>query len=173
VASLELYRKTEAAAAGGNRTGGASNGVVQLYVNEAKTNNIDPSASVATLMQVLGHEDGQTRLELVEYLGTLSCADSTRALARMAIFSQEANIRASAVKSLKLRRDCDYTDVLVSGLKYPWPQVAEAASDAIVQLGRTDLIANLIDVLEKPDPVLLRFRMWAARRSPSCVSWFA
>jgi hypothetical protein len=46
----------------------------------------------------------------------------------------------------------DYTDFLLSGLKYPWPAVAEWAGDAIAKLGRNELVPKLIDVDEmKPE----------------------
>lgn len=122
------------------------------YKKLATEQKIDPSASVASLMQVLGHEDAKVRLGLVEYLDGVANANATRALAKLAIFSEEAEIRAAALKSLKSRDAKDYTDILLAGLKYPWPAVAERSSDAMVKLGRKDLLPNLIDVLEAPDP---------------------
>ena len=89
---------------------------------------------------------------LVKYLDGVAHADATRALAKLAIFSEEPEIRSAAVRALKMRRDRDYTDILLAGLKYPWPAVAERSSEAIVKLGRTDLVPHLIDVLEGPDP---------------------
>jgi hypothetical protein len=151
VAALDVFRKAETRR--GEVDGKADeNRLIQLYQDQSTEQKIDPSASVATLMQVLGHEDGKTRLGLVEYLATLANADATRALARMAIFSAEPEIRSTAVRALKMRRDSDYTDVLLLGLKYPWPAVAERASEAIVKLGRSDLIPNLIEIAEGQDP---------------------
>jgi Protein of unknown function (DUF1573)/HEAT repeats len=113
---------------------------------------IDPAARVTSLMQVLAPESAETRLGLVEYLDSLAHPDATRALAKLAIFSEEPEIRSAAVRSLKMRRDRDYTDILLAGLKYPWPAVAERSSEAIVKLGRGDLVPHLIEVLESPDP---------------------
>jgi hypothetical protein len=118
----------------------------------ASREEIHPSASVASLMQMLGPESAETRLGLVKYLDGLAHVDATRALAKLAIFSEESEIRLAAVRALKMRRDKDYTDILLAGLTYPWPAVAERSSEAIVELGRTDLIPYLIEVLEKPDP---------------------
>ena len=42
--------------------------------------------------------------------------------------------------------------MLLAGLKYPWPAIAERASAAIAALKRNDLIPQLIDTLETPDP---------------------
>src|SRR5476649_1230866 len=103
-------------------------------------------------MQVLGHEDGKTRLALVKHLEVLTVVEATRALAKLAIFSAEAEVRTAAVDALKNRNAKDYTNVLTDGLKYPWPAVAERSAEAIVKLEHKDLVPNLIDVLDAPDP---------------------
>jgi hypothetical protein len=53
---------------------------------------------------------------------------------------------------LKIRRERDYTEILVQGLRYPWPAVARRAAEAIAKLERNDLTPQLVDLLEKPDP---------------------
>src|SRR5262249_22664729 len=124
--------------------------VVKDYEESAKS--IDPSASVSALMQVLAPEDAATRLALAKYLGGLQTSDATRALAKLAIYSAEADVRNAAIDALKKREPSESTEILAAGLKYPWPAVAERASEAIVKLDRKDLIPKLIDVLECPDP---------------------
>ncbi|HZZ77894.1 MAG TPA: hypothetical protein VFE62_05225, partial [Gemmataceae bacterium] len=155
VAALDIFRQAEAnstpSPAGASNVGGVPR-VMDQYQKLQKDKKIDPTASVATLMQVLGHEDGKTRLDLAHYLETLPNADATRALARFAIFSPEADIRAAAVNALKKRDQKVYTEILLSGLSYPWTSVAEHASDALVKLGRKDLVPQLINVLDQPDP---------------------
>ena len=84
-------------------------------------------------MQMLAVESSHTRFKLVNFLDSMADPAATKALARLAIFSEEARIREEAVRALKMRRDKDYTDVLLTGLHYPWPEVAEPASEAIVQ----------------------------------------
>jgi hypothetical protein len=162
VAALDVFRKVEAIPNfpntpfsnknGENEKQAEVKGLADRYKDQATEKKIDPSASVATLMQVLAPEDGKTRLGLVKYLDGLAHPDATRALAKLAIFSAEAEVRTAAVASLKKRDGKDYTDILVAGLKYPWPAVAERSSEAMVTLGRKDLLPHLIDVLEKPDP---------------------
>jgi hypothetical protein len=56
------------------------------------------------------------------------------------------------VDALKVRRERDYTDVLVKGLRYPLPAVAQRAADAVAKLERSDLIPQLVGELEEPDP---------------------
>lgn len=109
-------------------------------------------ARIAAVMQVLAPEAPSVRLGLVRYLASVSHREATRALARLALFSQEEEVRRAALQGLKVRRERDYTDIVQAGLRYPWPAVAGRAADAIVKLERTDLIPDLIDVLDKPDP---------------------
>ncbi len=110
------------------------------------------TARIAALMQVLAPEAPSVRLGLVRYLASVSHVEATRALARLALFSEEEEVRLAAIQGLKVRRERDYTEILRSGLRYPWPAVARRAADAIVKLERTDLIPDLIDVLDQPDP---------------------
>jgi hypothetical protein len=109
-------------------------------------------ARIAALMQILAPESADVRLGLVKYLSAVSHAEATRALARLVLFSAEDEVRQAAVDALKVRRERDYTDVLLRGLRYPWPAVARRAADAAVKLERTDLVPQLVDVLDEPDP---------------------
>ncbi|HTU19268.1 MAG TPA: hypothetical protein VMG10_14505 [Gemmataceae bacterium] len=108
-------------------------------------------ARIAALTQIL-LPMAQMHPGLVKYLSTISHVEATRALARLAIFSQDEDARKAAVQALQVRRERDYTEILVNGLRYPWPAVARRASEAIVRLERHDLLPQLLDVLEQPDP---------------------
>lgn len=109
-------------------------------------------ARVAALMQVCGPQSAHMRKGLVRYLAGLSHVDATKALAKLAIYSQEDDIRQAAIDALKIRRERDYTDILRQGLRYPLPAVAKRTAEAIVALGRTDLIPELVNLLDEPDP---------------------
>jgi HEAT repeats len=109
-------------------------------------------ARIAALMQILAPETPDVRLGLVKYLAGVSHSDATRALARLAVFSAEDEVRLAAVEALKVRRERDYTDILVQGLRHPWPGAARHAADAIARLERTDLTPQLVALLEDPDP---------------------
>src|SRR5207302_7046716 len=64
----------------------------------------------------------------------------------------EDAVRLAAVDALKVRRERDYTNILLGGLRYPWPDVARRAADALIKLERTDLAPQLVDLLDQPDP---------------------
>jgi hypothetical protein len=107
---------------------------------------------IAALMQMLAPMGGAMHLGLVKYLSTVSHAEATQALARLAIFSAEEEVRRAAFDALKVRRERDYTTVLLCGLHYPWPTVAQRAAEAVVKLERNDMVPQLIALLEEPDP---------------------
>ncbi len=109
-------------------------------------------ARIAALMQVLAPESPAMHLGLVKYLSAVAHVEATRALARLAIFSGEEEVRRAALDALKVRRERDYTEILTKGLRYPWPAVARRAAEAITKLERTDLLSQLIAVMEEPDP---------------------
>jgi hypothetical protein len=110
------------------------------------------AARVAALMQMLATESAAVRVGLAKHLATVPHVDATRALARLAVFSAEAEVRHAAIDALALRRERDYTDTLVRGLRYPWPAAARHAGEAIIKLQRTDLVPQLVALLDEPDP---------------------
>jgi hypothetical protein len=130
----------------------STNADKELSKSDQCHKEIVTTARIAALMQVLAPESPDMRLGLVKYLSGISHAQATRALAKISIFSAEDAVRQAAVDSLKVRRERDYTDVLVGGLHFPWPDVARRSAEAIVKLDRTDLIPQLVDFLDEPDP---------------------
>jgi hypothetical protein len=120
--------------------------------DRAGTNDDVVRARIAALMQVLGPDSAAMRQGLVKHLAAIPHVEATRALAKLAIFSAEEEVQTAAIDALKIRRDKDYTDILLQGLRYPLPAVAERTARAIVKLERSDLISQLVAFLDEPDP---------------------
>jgi hypothetical protein len=111
-------------------------------------------AAVAAMTQILMPESEPVRVGLAKCLATIPHVDATKALARLAVYSPEERVRAAAIEGLKTRREKDYTDILMQGFRYPLPAVSKRAAEALVKLERKDLLGNLVEVLEQPDPRL-------------------
>jgi hypothetical protein len=126
---------------------------LRAQVPRASRESVD-RAAVAAATQILMPESATQRAGLARYLAAISHVDATKALARLAIFSTEESVRAAAIEGLKTRREKDYTDILMQGFRYPLPAVSKRSAEALVKLERKDLLANLIEVLEQPDPRL-------------------
>jgi hypothetical protein len=67
------------------------------------------------------------------------------------VFSAEKEVREAALAALAKKPSNDGNDVLLAGVRYPWPAVAANASEAIAKLNRKELIPQLVDVLDEPD----------------------
>jgi hypothetical protein len=118
---------------------------------EGKCKQFD-QALLAAVTQVMPAEGLQRQNSLIRALSSIPHPTATRALARVAVFSTDKTVRAAAIEALAVRREGDSTDVLVAGLRYPWPAVAENAASAIAKLKRKDLVPQLEALLDAPDP---------------------
>src|SRR5262249_26914548 len=110
------------------------------------------AARVGALMQIVATEPTAARQGLAKCLGDMKHADATRALAKLAIFSLEPEVRHAAREALKNCAKSGSTEILLQGLLYPWPAVAQNAAKAAVELQRKDLLPQLVDLLDEPDP---------------------
>jgi hypothetical protein len=133
---------------------GVRNAFYTRYGNTDERDKTTAKARIAALMQILAPAPAHLRTGLTENLATVPDIDATRALAKLAIFSMETEVRDMAIEGLKLRRERDYTDIVVAGLQYPWPTIAQHAAQVVAKVQRSDLIPQLIAVLERPDPRL-------------------
>jgi hypothetical protein len=111
-----------------------------------------PPADIAALTQMLAPEGQAMHQGLVKYLAKLPHAQATRALVRLAVFSFDDQVRQAALAVLKDRPKEELTEPLLAGLRYPWPAIAQHASEAVVQLGRKDLLPQLAALMDEPDP---------------------
>jgi hypothetical protein len=106
----------------------------------------------AAMMQIGGASTKQA--EIASKLSTVPSVEATRALARLAVFSLDDKAREIAAKGLKVRRDQDYTDILLEAFRYPWPPVARKAAEALVRMNRKELLPKLVEMLDATDPRL-------------------
>jgi len=109
-------------------------------------------AHIAVMAQNLIANDAAGQTRALRALTSTRQPDATRELARAAVFSPDKSLRDQAIKALAVRPSKEATEVLRSGLRYPWPAVAQNAAHAIVQLRRVDLIPQLKTALDEPDP---------------------
>jgi hypothetical protein len=108
--------------------------------------------NLGILMQIVQAEGLYPRLKLVSTLSDIPGQAASAALARLAIFDLDSDVRKSAILALASRPRVEYLDELLSGFRYPWPQVAENAAFAAVDLKLRELTLRLVDMLDLPDP---------------------
>jgi len=117
-----------------------------------KVDGGETPVGVAALTQVFGPGTQKERDSVVRQLAELRHPDATRALAKATVFDFDRQVRVGASTALKNRPKAEYTDVLMSGLRYPWPAVAMQSAQAVVRLERKDLVPQLVAMLDEPDP---------------------
>jgi hypothetical protein len=108
--------------------------------------------AVVPLQQLLMAEDKPFRRLLVAYLTKIKDRTATAALARRVVFDLDAENREAATRALKDRPCDEYTAILLAGLRYPWPAAAYHAAQALADLKRSDLVSDLVAMLDEPDP---------------------
>lgn len=154
--ALASADKAKDADAGGGKSAANPGGDLQRIAKAATVSKCSHGESVqakiAAWMQMFATEPPARRLEVVKHLAAIDHRESTHALARLAVFSFEQDVRNAAVAALKQRPKSDCAEILLDGLRYPWPAIAEHAAGAIVQLERHDLAPRLVDFLDDPDP---------------------
>jgi hypothetical protein len=110
------------------------------------------AAQLDAVKQVMGVSDAGTQEDALRFLAEVPGTGATAELARLAVFSTEERVRASAIRALSGRPPQEATLTLVAALRHPWPPAARNAADAIVKLRRKDLLLHLVAMLDAPDP---------------------
>jgi hypothetical protein len=108
--------------------------------------------AIATVVQLLEAEELPLRWAFVKLLAETQGPVATAALARRALFDTSETMRDEAVDALKTRPEEEYRQVLLNGLRYPWPPVADHAAEALVTLEDKKALPGLVDLLDQPDP---------------------
>jgi hypothetical protein len=112
----------------------------------------DSAPGVAALTQIYGPEKQHRREDLAQHLRKINHPAATKALARAAVFDFDDKVRLAAMDGLKSRSKKDYTEVLLTALRHPWPAAAHNAARAITRLNRQDLVPQLVAFLAERSP---------------------
>lgn len=107
---------------------------------------------LSTVVQMLQAGDLDMRRELVERLDNVKSTKATLFLARAAVYDLSPLIRQQAVLALIGRPRREYEQVLLDGLRYPWPPVAAHAAEALVKLKDREALPHLATLLAEEDP---------------------
>lgn len=108
--------------------------------------------TLPTLIQMLQVEDESTRLLLIRELMRIKGKSATTQLAERALMDLSPTVRQAAVAELERRPPGEYIPILLRGLRYPWPPVADHAAVALRTLKPSEAAASLVDLLDLPSP---------------------
>jgi hypothetical protein len=118
---------------------------------DKKAHWLRPDA-VPTLQQILGHEDREVRVLLVDLLSRIEGRASSLALVQHAVFDLSSEVRDASIKALQDRPRAQYRSALVAALRYPWAPAADHAAEALAALKDRDAAPLLVRLLKEPDP---------------------
>ncbi len=108
--------------------------------------------SIPLLIQMLQAQSQYMRLKLVATLREMAGQVSSGALARLALYDIDPEIRKDSIEALKNRPKAEFRELLCAGFRYPWPPVADNAAQAVAELQDSELTLRLAELLELPDP---------------------
>jgi hypothetical protein len=111
-----------------------------------------PAKHVPALVQMLQVEKEASRLLLIEALTRMEGEKAGIALAQRALYDPAFDVREAAVRALADRPREQYRQVLVDGLRHPWPRVADHAAEALVALRDYEALPAVQKLTVKPDP---------------------
>jgi hypothetical protein len=109
---------------------------------------------VPVIEQVLQVENKDYRSLLVEELARIPGPEASRALARRALYDTSPDLRQAARTALKERPAAEFRDVVLKGLDYPWPAVADHAAKALVETRDVPAVPALVKMLDRRGPAL-------------------
>jgi hypothetical protein len=111
-----------------------------------------PADRVPALEQILQTAELDRRLLLVELLAGSKSRAATAALARRALYDLSAKVRAEAILALQKRPVDRFRQLLLNGLRHPWPPVADHAAEALVALRDRAALPALLALLTALPP---------------------
>ena len=138
----------------GHKDDGHHTAFWNAYQSQDGKANVNSESGVAALTQMLAPERRTLRASLVAHLSKVPRDDAAVALARLAVFDPDLDVREAAIKALKEegRAKDEVGAVLMHGLRYPLPAVAKQAAHAMLALERRDLLPQIAAFLDEKAP---------------------
>jgi len=133
----------------------SNNSNVELFWNEylARSNRSSKTLdNIPALKQIILAESRDHRMHFVKYLSGIKGERTSAALAHVAVFDLDSQVRTMALNKLYDRNRKEYSSVLIKGLRYPWAPIARHAAEAIMSLNLQDSVPELAAMLDEPDP---------------------
>ena len=140
------------AQAGFARTDSKGSGQYQFASFLAGRNELRSKDAIPGIIQMLQAEGRVVRLEMINMLNEIQGKEASQALAQRALFDIWGGAREAAISALAERSPHEYRRKLFEGFRYPWPPIADHAADALVALNDQKVVADLVDLLDEPDP---------------------
>jgi hypothetical protein len=107
---------------------------------------------IPALMQVVMAKPEKNRRMLARHLADVTGKQASEALARIALFDPDPDVRRQSIRALEHRPAAEYRLALLNGFASPWPVIAEHAAEALAALKRTETVPALLAILDGPDP---------------------
>ncbi len=128
--------------------GGSAPQKVAAFKEWCKVNEVEKfRGALATMLQMLQVEDAPTRLLLVRELKHVKGPVTSAVLAMRAVADLSPEVREKAIDALQKRPAAEYLPLLLLGLRYPWPPVADHAAYALMKLNPDGAVPKLLDLL--------------------------
>jgi hypothetical protein len=112
---------------------------------------MSPEAAPA-LHQILSAQDADFRRMLIQNLIYVKDPRATQSVVKFALFDPSYDVRGFAIGELARRPKEEYLDDLLKGMRHPWQPAAQHAAETIVLLQLKELIPDLVNMLDEPDP---------------------
>jgi len=125
-------------------------------VGEAPHRDWQRPEAVPVLEQLLMAEPTPVRRLLVRLLKHNPHPAATLALTRRALYDLSEQVREEAIRALAERPGGEQERLMLAGLRYPWAAVADHAAEALVALRMQQVVPQLVELLDAPDPLAVR-----------------
>jgi hypothetical protein len=137
-----------------NRNGGDNRLNAEFIADKLASGDADfqRAGAVPCLMQMLQPESQSVRQVMVSRLVKISHRAASEALAKVAIFDLDEEVREKAIKDLAKRPREEYRHVLLAGLRYPWAPAADHAAEALVAVQDKQAVPALAKMVADVDP---------------------